>query len=285
MPVVFVIFLLIVLIGGGFIYCMRPSQDNMRKARFKNIQKYYIAHGGLYSDAYDAPINTMEAFRRAISYGFGIELAVRLTKDKKVVVIDDDNLSRLCGVNVSVEGSDYSEIKGHTIKGTKERVPLLSDVLSEVGGRVPVIIEIKYTPMFGELCRAVGDIAEAYEGDIAVESAQDEIVAWFRTNKSDILRGQMGENFFGPRSTSTDEPLVKFKNTFMLMNYRSQPDFIAYDFMEFDGIVMKIMRSVFGVETLGRVMTSQTCIDDLSKKFDIIVFEGFIPKEKQDSLF
>jgi hypothetical protein len=42
------------------------------------------------------------------------------------------------------------------------------------------------------------------------------------------------------------------------------------------------MRGVFGVETAGWTMTSPKCITDLSKKFDIIIFEGFMPKEKTD---
>jgi hypothetical protein len=71
----------------------------------------------------------------------------------------------------------------------------------------------------------------------------------------------------------------------MLTNFKSQPDFVAYDFIAFDSIVMKIMRQVFGVETAGWTMTSQKCIDDLDKKFDIKIFEGFMPKEKENALY
>lgn len=284
MPV-FIIILLLLLTAGGILYCMKPNQDNLRKARFKSFERHYIAHRGLHDERFDAPENTMAAFRRAISCGFGIELDVRLTKDKKAVVIHDDNLLRLCGVNVSVAGTEYSEIKGYKIKDTNERVPLLSQVLEEVGGRVPVIIEIKAGPMYEEICRIAAREIINYEGEIAVQSFQPEVVEWFRNNCSDILRGQLAMNLFDLRHQRNDSFIVKLGGTLMLMNFKSQPDFIAYDFMEFDSIVMKIMRNIFGVETAGWTMTSQKCIDDLSSKFDIVIFEGFMPKEKDNILY
>jgi hypothetical protein len=131
----------------------------------------------------------------------------------------------------------------------------------------------------------VAKLLDTYEGEVAVQSFNPEIVAWFRYNHSDILRGQIALNMFSERYQKQDSLPVKLVGSFMLMNYKSQPDFVAYDFMEFDGIVMKIMRGIFGVETAGWTMTSQKCIDDLSSKFDICIFEGFTPKEKENILY
>ncbi len=285
MPV-FIILLILIAILGGLGYCMKPMpNDNMRKARFKSFEHHYIAHRGLHDERYDAPENTMAAFKRAVSCGFGIELDVRLTKDKKAVVIHDDNLQRVCGVNVSVAGTDYSEIKGYRVKGTNEHIPLLSDVLKEVDGRVPVIIEIKETPFYQEVCGIVAKELDSYRGDAAIQSFLPEAVEWFKVNRHDILRGQLAMNLFDPRHNRQDSFAVKLVGTLMLMNFKSQPDFIAYDFMEFDSPVMKIMRNVFGVESAGWTMTSQKCIDDLNKKFDIVIFDGFMPKEKDDILY
>lgn len=284
MPFAIILFLLIFIVIA-VAYCMKPSQDNLRKARFKSFEHHYIAHRGLHDDRLDAPENTIAAFRRAISCGFGIELDVHLTKDKQVVVIHDDNLMRMCGVNVPVSGTDYNEIKSYKIKDTNQSVPLLSDVLNEIGGRVPLIIEIKHSVSCDELCRNVAALLDNYSGDVAIQSFYPEAVEWFRHNRSDILRGQLSMNFFDERHQRTESFPVKLAATLMLANCKSQPDFIAYDFMEFDGIVMKIMRNVFGVETAGWTMTSQKCIDDLSQKFDIVIFEGFMPKEKGDILY
>ena len=285
MPIFLILFILVVA-AIAVLYCMKPSQDTLRKARLKNFEHHYIAHRGLHSTGFDAPENTMAAFRRAISHGFGIELDVRMTKDGKLAVIHDDNLSRVCGKNVSVAGTDYSEIKTYKIQNTKESVPLLEDVLNEVAGRVPLIIEVKETPLFNEVCRAVSTAIQNYNGDIAIQSFMPQIVEWFRLNDPDVLRGQLGMNMFDKKHNSNDDIKIKLVVTLMLLNFKSQPDFIAYDFMEFDGITMKIMRSIFGVETAGWTMTSQKCIDDLvGGKFDIAIFEGFVPKEKDNILY
>ena len=42
------------------------------------------------------PENSMEAFRTAVNYGYGIELDVQLTKDDVMVVHHDYDLKRTC---------------------------------------------------------------------------------------------------------------------------------------------------------------------------------------------
>ncbi|KAL4482886.1 hypothetical protein ABPG74_018912 [Tetrahymena malaccensis] len=55
--------------------------------------------------------NTIEAFDNALSLGSDmLELDVRVTKDDKVVVVHDNKLRRLCGVNKNIEDLQYSEI-------------------------------------------------------------------------------------------------------------------------------------------------------------------------------
>jgi glycerophosphoryl diester phosphodiesterase len=224
----------------------------------------------------------MAAFRRAISCGFGIELDVRLTKDNKLAVIHDDNLARVCGANVSVSDSDYEELKGYHLGDTNETIPLLRDVLDEVGGRVPLIIEIKADVVYEDVCRFVAKELENYEGDVCIQSFSPYVVKWFKEHCPDILRGQLSMNFFDPRHQNGEPLPAQIILTFLLTNFLTQPDFISYEFIEFDSIIMKIMRNIFGVETAGWTMTSPKCITDLSSKFDIIIFEGFMPKEKSD---
>ncbi len=285
MPV-FIILIVLVLIVGALGYCMKPMpMDNMRKARFKSFEHHYIAHQGLHDNKFDAPENTMAAFKRAISCGFGVTIDVRLTKDKKLVCVSDENLSRLCGENVTVAGTDHNVIKGYNVKGTNQTIPLLSEVLTEIDGRVPVIINIKPTPAYDEVCRLLVKEINSYTGDIAIASLSPEIVEWFKINHSDILRGQIGVNMFAPHNQSNDSLPDKLVTSFMLKNFKSQPDFIVYDFVEFDSLFMKAMRGFFGAETAGMVMTSQKCIDDLANKFDIAIFEGFTPREKDNILY
>lgn len=61
----------------------------------ENFINYRIAHRGLHGDGVCE--NSLEAFRRAIEAGYGIELDVHLTADGKLCVIHDCYLSRMTG--------------------------------------------------------------------------------------------------------------------------------------------------------------------------------------------
>jgi glycerophosphoryl diester phosphodiesterase len=81
----------------------------------KDSTTKFIAHRGLSSEA---PENTVKAFELAGQAGFwGAETDVRMTKDKKFVLMHDATLQRMCGVNKRVEDMTYEEIKSLTVTG------------------------------------------------------------------------------------------------------------------------------------------------------------------------
>lgn len=282
----FVVVIIILIVAGAVLYLMKPSMNSLRKARFKSFEHSYIAHRGLHDMHFDAPENSMAAFRRAISCGFGIELDVRLTADKQLAVIHDDNLRRVCGVDASVSQTDYEELKTYGLMGTKEKIPLLSDVLDEVAGRVPLIIEIKADYVCEEVCSLTAKALEDYDGEVCIQSFSPLAVEWFKKHAPDILRGQLSMNFFDERHKRKESFPLKLALTLMLYNFKSQPDYISYDYIAYNSPVMYVMRNIFGAETAGWTMVSQKCIDDLAgSKFDIVIFEGFMPKEKENILY
>ena len=65
----------------------------VRKKLSDKFMSFHIAHRGLHGEGVCE--NSMEAFRRAIESGYGIELDVHLTKDNKLCVIHDSYLSRM----------------------------------------------------------------------------------------------------------------------------------------------------------------------------------------------
>jgi len=68
----------------------------------------HISHRG---GAAERPENTMSAYEHAVSVGSQmLELDVRLTKDKQVVVHHDENLLRLTGVNANLRSLNYAEL-------------------------------------------------------------------------------------------------------------------------------------------------------------------------------
>ena len=99
-----------------------------------------IAHRG--ASDYE-PENTLRAFERAIAMGATmLELDVRLSGDDQLVVIHDEDLSRLASDPRPVRGLTLAQIRAFDL-GYGERVPTLSEVIELARGRVELYIELK----------------------------------------------------------------------------------------------------------------------------------------------
>jgi glycerophosphoryl diester phosphodiesterase len=178
------------------------------------ILKTPIAHRGLHNEK--APENSLAAFKLAVAHGNVIELDVHMLADGKVVVFHDDNLKRMTGVDAAIKDEIYDELSGLRLKDTKEKIPLLTEALDLIKGKVPVIIEIKYDRSAREICPALIKIMSDYAGQFVVKSFDPKIVFYFRRKAPYIGRGQLAtkKNFF-------------LQNLYF--NFLTKPDFISYD--------------------------------------------------------
>lgn len=108
-----------------------------------------MAHRG---DSIEAPENTLPAFQKAIDKGVEwIELDVHQTKDGRLVVLHDDNLKRLAGLDKNVWEMTYAELARCDVgawfspayAGTHP--PTLEEVLQLCKGKIKLNIELKVT--------------------------------------------------------------------------------------------------------------------------------------------
>ncbi len=229
-----------------------------------------FAHRGLHSRDKTVPENSLTAFRLAVEHGYGMELDVQLSRDGKVVVFHDDDLKRVCGLDARVDELTFDELQQLRLCGTEERIPLFTDVLETVGGRTPIICELKTGRRNRELCEKTLWHIRGYKGDICIESFDPTIVAWFRKNAPDILRGQLAM----PMQSYLDDgrsPAVGFALSNTLANVIARPQFISY----------KIAPQPFLVrlsEKLGAMNVGWTSHDPESEKGrDAVIFEFYEP--------
>lgn len=148
-----------------------------------------IAHRGLWSPD-GAPENSLAAFQAACAQGYGIELDVQITRDGEAVVFHDAGLERMCGVEGKVRDRSLAELRELRLKGTDETIPTLGEVLTEVGHRALVQIELK-TP-FGEvgpLEKRVHEVLIDHNGPTCVIGFNPYSHAWFAAHHPQILRG------------------------------------------------------------------------------------------------
>ena len=174
--------------------------------------------------SYNAPENSMAAFRLAAEKGLPIETDIHLTRDGKVVVIHDDTLERLCGVPGKPEEMTLSELQELRVLGTPERVPSFEELLVEIDGKVPLLIEFKCTnlALSRKLCETAAAILDGYRGKYAIQSFFPFVQSWYKKHRPDVMRGQLATGFY------KDGP-AKFLLGAMAFNAFARPDFVAYD--------------------------------------------------------
>ncbi len=149
-----------------------------------------IAHRGLHNNI-DIPENSMKAFRNAVEHGYGIEFDVYLTLDGKVIIHHDWSLKRTCGITTKAPKINSDRLEDYKLMNTDECIPLLTDMLDMVAGRVPLILEIKTTTRVKSTCEAVYNIVKDYKGNICIESFDERIVKWWHKNHPEFILGQL----------------------------------------------------------------------------------------------
>ncbi len=246
-----------------------------KKADFFGLAKYHYAHRGLHGNG--VPENSMAAFRLAAERGYGAELDVHLTKDRQLVVVHDESLERIAGVQRKVEECTYEELQAYRLEGTQEKIPRLQEVLPLFEGKTPLIIEIKAVKgNHAELTRRVCELLVNFPKlQFCIESFDPRVVRWLKKHRPEFIRGQLSRNFIRNRNHLPILPAVLL--TGLALNFLTVPHFIAYRFEDRQRLSLRICRSVWGVQefswTIRNKADAKTVLDDGVP----IIFEYFEP--------
>jgi glycerophosphoryl diester phosphodiesterase len=192
---------------------------------FNWLLKTPIAHRGLHKEG--VPENSLAAFLLAIKKRIPFEIDIHITKEGEVVCIHDDNLKRMTGKDIDTYLLTEKIRKGLYLTNSKEKIPLLEDVLSLVSGMIPILIELKNIRNNPLLETKVCKILSSYNGEYAVQSFNPLSIYRIRGLAPNITRGILSSDFkaFNSETSSLNEYMIKkFK-----LNFLSMPDFIAYD--------------------------------------------------------
>ena len=126
------------------------------------------AHRGYFGKDQRPPENSLPAFAAAARHGYGIELDVQFTSDRRLVVFHDDTLDRMTPGKGFVHDAAWADFSAMPLAGSEEHPPLFADMLrtvAEANPATPLIVEIKSRNEYSktyleELCRAA-----RYNGD------------------------------------------------------------------------------------------------------------------------
>lgn len=265
---------LVLFVAVSWLFLIAPNILN-RKYDLQSITGWDYAHRGLHNNADKRPENSKTAFLAAAEKGYGIELDIRLTRDRKMVVFHDESLERMCGDKRAVRNVPLREIKEMRLIGSEETIPTFDEALETISGRVPVIIEIKTDYQEKNLASMVYDRLTSYTGAYCVESFDPMMIRWFKKYAPHIVRGQLA---YDCKITGTsykhfyDIPLA-----FMLFNVFSRPDFIAYGFKTDKNVTFRAVSKIFRPLLVAWTVQDLETYRELRSRYDILIFEGFEP--------
>lgn len=247
----------------------------------KKFTGVYYAHRGLHDNASGVPENSMAAFAKAVKAGYGIEMDVQLSKDRIPVVFHDFTLKRVCGREGKVCDYTYQELKEFRLYGSGETIPRFEDVLKAVGGRVPLIVELKVEWTDISVCPLADALLENYKGLYCIESFNPLAVLWYRRHRKDVVRGQLSDGFL--KSGEFKGALYFFLQN-LLLNWVTKPDFVAYNHKYADVAARKLCRSLYKNMAAAWTIKNQDELEKARDKFDIFIFDSFIPDEKRKAV-
>jgi glycerophosphoryl diester phosphodiesterase len=154
-----------------------------------------FAHRGLHSGTVFTE-NSLIAFAAALEVGAGIECDLRLTADNHIVVFHDRDAWRMCGSPMKIGESTLAELGRLSLGG--QPIPTLESLFTLVGGRVPLLLEVKTN---GDIWRWVPALREAladYSGRFAVMSFDPRVPRLMKTNLPGVRRGLIVRDRYPP---------------------------------------------------------------------------------------
>lgn len=136
--------------------------------------------------------NTKDAILNSLrkSYIAGVEIDVRITKDKEVVLSHDPFVDLASDGMGEIKDLTLAELKDLTF-GTKEKISTLDEVLSEINNKKKIIIELKEeSKKYKEFVDIVYRIIKKYPYlNISVCSFNYRLAKYFKSNYKDIKVG------------------------------------------------------------------------------------------------
>jgi glycerophosphoryl diester phosphodiesterase len=227
-----------------------------------------IAHRGLHDLNKEVWENTPTAFKRAVEGGYAIECDVHLTTDHVPVVFHDDVLYRLTGTDGYVWQRTAAEMRALRVGGTEDHVPTLAEVLELVGGKVPLVIELKGTPGRDDgLVERVAMLLADYAGPAAIMSFDHWLVRQFPDKAPGVPAGL----------TALGTENRDFEAHFSMLGHGI--DFVSYCAAHMPNPFISFVRKKLKMPVITWTVRDGPALRHSYEHGDQITFEGFRPED------
>jgi glycerophosphoryl diester phosphodiesterase len=237
-----------------------------------------IAHRALHDIEAGRPENSPTAFAAAMRAGYAIECDVQLSADGQAMVFHDRKLGRLTQTKGPLRDLTAAALQRIPLRHGTDTIPTLPQMLAQVAGRVPLLIEIKdqaggMGETDGLLEQATADALRGYDGQVAVMSFNPHSVATMARIAPGIPRGLttsawIPEDWPGISAATCDRLReIPDADTIPI-------DFISHEAPDLDRPRVQALKAR-GVAILCWTITSAEMETAARKVADNITFEGY----------
>lgn len=239
-----------------------------------------IAHRGLHDAAKGVIENSVPAFEAALARGYGIECDVRPAACGTPMVFHDLTLERLVEAEGAVSKHAAPALKSLRFKNVGGSMIDLAELTELVGGRVPLLVEIKseWDAPDARFLEAIAAAALRYKGPIALMSFDPAVMAAMRELAPEIPRGIVSGQFLAD-CWWRDQlgPERAYSLTHLLESGPAAPDFYAYDVNALPTPVTRYTREVLGLPLFTWTVRTEEQRATAVRWADAPIFEGYEP--------
>ena len=233
-----------------------------------------IAHRGLHTKSEAVLENTASAFERAIAGNYTIECDLQITADGDAVVFHDETLDRLIDDKGLLKTRTVKDLKALPFKIGTDRIQTLGEMLDQVEGKVPLVIELKsHWDRDVALAARALKVLESYTGPYAIMSFDPDLVAAVAELSPRTVRGITADRTVDPYYHLLNVSRRLEMRTFSHLP-RTRPHFVSYYFRDLPFAPVQAMRAA-GHPIITWTIRSEEQQRVALRYSDQVTFEGY----------
>ena len=125
-----------------------------------------------------------------------------------------------------------------------------------------------------KVCELGNALLKDYIGPYCIESFHPLALKWYRQNRPDVMRGQLGEDYVKEGRTEW----YCMVGSYLLSNFLTRPDFIAYCHKDAKNVSRRICRRL-GALSVAWTIKNREEYERAKSQFDLFIFDSFILKD------
>jgi len=250
----------------------------MVRTTFDWLTSRPIAHRGLHDAARGVIENTPGAARAAIAAGYGIEVDVQISADGEAMVHHDAVLGRLTEGDERLDRLSAAVLKRVNFRASDEHMMTLGELCDLVGGRTPMLVEMKSRfDGDGRLPARAAAVLAGYGGPAAPMSFDPMQLALLR-QKAPVLPLGIVAAKYRPHPYWDQMPAwLRYGMGSLLPALTARPHFVAYAIDNLPALAPFLARHGLCLPLVTWVVRTEAERRRAARWADQMIFEGFRP--------